>query len=119
MTKVAQALKRLLNGDELLMVPTCFDALSARLAYEAGFPVGFMSGAAVSATRLGMPDTGLIGLVELSDQLRNICSAIPGQPVAGAVQAPRTRLAPKISLIFWGSFDPVSDIKLIRTDTTL
>jgi 2-methylisocitrate lyase-like PEP mutase family enzyme len=82
-TKVAQALKRLLNGDELLMVPTCFDALSARLAYEAGFPVGFMSGAAVSATRLGMPDTGLIGLVELSDQLRNICSAIPGQPVIG------------------------------------
>jgi len=47
------------------------------------------------------------------------CTAIPGQPVAGAVQAPRTRLVPKISLIFWGSFDPVSDIKLIRTDTTL
>jgi len=26
---------------------------------------------------------------------------------------------PKISLIFWGPFEPVSDIKLIRTDTTL
>jgi len=32
------------------------------------------------------------------------------------VQAPPTHLVPKISLIFWGSFDPVSDIKLIRTD---
>ena len=46
-------------------------------------------------------------------------TAIPGQPVAGAVQAPHSRLVPKISLIFWGTFVPVSDIKLIRTDTTL
>ena len=78
MTKVAQALKRLLNGDELLMVPTCFDALSARLAYEAGFPVGFMSGAAVSATRLGMPDTGLIGLVERETHRSRICACRSG-----------------------------------------
>ncbi len=46
-------------------------------------------------------------------------TAIPGQPVAGAVQALYSRLFPKISLIFWGPFGPVSDIKLIRTDTTL
>ena len=32
------------------------------------------------------------------------------------MQAPPTHLVPKISLIFWGSFDPVSDIKLIRTE---
>ena len=70
----ANELKRLLNGNQLLMAPTCFDALSARLARDAGFPVGFMSGSAVSATRLGMPDTGLISLSEMADQLRNICS---------------------------------------------
>ncbi len=46
-------------------------------------------------------------------------TAIPGQPVAGAVQALYSHLFPKISLIFWGPFGPVSDIKLIRTDTTL
>ena len=46
-------------------------------------------------------------------------TAIPGQPVAGAVQALYSRRIPKISLIFWGPFGPVSDIKLIRTDTTL
>ena len=43
-------------------------------------------------------------------------TAIPGQPLAGAMQATHTRPVPKISLIFWGPFDPVSDIKLIRTD---
>ena len=79
----AKELKRLLNANQLLMAPTCFDALSARLARDAGFPVGFMSGSAVSATRLGMPDTGLISLAEMTDQLRNICGAVPGHPVIG------------------------------------
>jgi len=39
-------------------MPCCFDALSARLIAGAGFPVQFMSGFAVSAARLAMPDTG-------------------------------------------------------------
>ena len=34
-----------------------------------------MSGFAVSATRLGMPDTGLISYAELVDQGQNICRA--------------------------------------------
>lgn len=79
----ARELKRLLEGPDLLIAPTCFDALSARLAHEAGFPVGFMSGAAVAATRLGMPDTGLITASEMADQLRYICGAVPGLPVIG------------------------------------
>lgn len=80
---VGSDLRRLLQGPDLLTVPTCFDALSARLAREAGFPVGFMSGAAVAATRLGMPDTGLITMREMADQLRCICNAVPGLPVIG------------------------------------
>ncbi len=80
---VGSDLRRLLQGPDLLTVPTCFDALSARLAREAGFSVGFMSGAAVAATRLGMPDTGLISFSEMADQLRYICNAVPGLPVIG------------------------------------
>ena len=79
----AAKLKSLLKGNELLMVPTCFDALSAKLARDAGFPVGFMSGSAVAATKLGMPDTGLITATEMTDQLRYICAAVPGHPVVG------------------------------------
>jgi len=62
--------------EDVLVMPCCFDALSARLIEAAGFPLTFMSGFAVSATRLGMPDTGLISYGEMVDQGRNICSAV-------------------------------------------
>jgi 2-methylisocitrate lyase-like PEP mutase family enzyme len=58
------------------MMPGCHDAISARLVEEAGFELGFMSGFAVSAARLGMPDTGLISYGELVDQGQNICRAV-------------------------------------------
>ena len=56
-------------------MPCCFDALSARLIEQAGFDLTFMSGFAVSASRLGLPDTGLISFGEMLDQGRNICGA--------------------------------------------
>ena len=57
-------------------MPGCHDAMSARLIEEAGFELGFMSGFAVSASRLGMPDTGLISYAELVEQGANICRAV-------------------------------------------
>lgn len=63
-------------------MPGCYDAMSARLVDEAGFDVAFMSGFAVSAARLGMPDTGLISYGELADQGGNICRAV-SIPVIG------------------------------------
>ena len=57
-------------------MPGCHDAMSARLIEEAGFEIGFMSGFAVSASRLGMPDTGLISYGEMVEQGRNICTAV-------------------------------------------
>jgi 2-methylisocitrate lyase-like PEP mutase family enzyme len=80
---LANDLRRLLAGPDVLTVPTCFDALSARLGQQAGFPVGFMSGFGVAATRLGMPDAGLISFTEMVDQLRSICNATPGLPMIG------------------------------------
>jgi 2-methylisocitrate lyase-like PEP mutase family enzyme len=57
-------------------MPGCHDAMSARLIEAAGFDIGFMSGFAVSASRLGMPDTGLISYGEMVEQGRNICKAV-------------------------------------------
>ncbi|MCW5772765.1 MAG: isocitrate lyase/PEP mutase family protein [Rhodospirillaceae bacterium] len=79
----AETLKRLLAGGETIAFPTCHDALSAKLTRDAGFAMSFMSGFAVAATRLGMPDTGLITFSEMLDQLRNICNAVPGFPIVG------------------------------------
>lgn len=54
----------------------CHDALSAKLIEQAGFEVAFMSGFAVSAAQLGMPDTGLISYGEMVEQGRTICNAV-------------------------------------------
>ncbi|MCB1820534.1 MAG: isocitrate lyase/PEP mutase family protein [Candidatus Competibacteraceae bacterium] len=72
----ADRLRALLAQPGLLLMPGCHDAISARLIEEAGFPLAFMSGFAVSAVRLGLPDTGLISYGEMLDQGRNICSAV-------------------------------------------
>ncbi|AUX20229.1 carboxyvinyl-carboxyphosphonate phosphorylmutase [Sorangium cellulosum] len=78
----AQKLRGLLAAPGLLVMPCCFDALSARLIEQAGFPLTFMSGFAVSAARLGAPDTGLISYGEMVDQARAICAAV-SIPVIG------------------------------------
>jgi 2-methylisocitrate lyase-like PEP mutase family enzyme len=72
----AARLRTLLARPGILVMPGCHDAMSARLIEEAGFELGFMSGFAVSAARLGMPDTGLISYGELVDQGQNICRAV-------------------------------------------
>lgn len=72
----AEKLRQLLARPGILAMPGCHDAISARLCELAGFETAFMSGFAVSASRLGLPDTGLISYAELLDQGRNICSAV-------------------------------------------
>ena len=76
MTTAAERLRALLRRPGILLMPGCHDAMSARLIEEIGFELGFMSGFAVSAARLGMPDTGLISYGELVDQGQNICRAV-------------------------------------------
>jgi len=78
----ATQLRDLLAGPEIITMPCCYDALSARLIERAGFPLTFMSGFAVSAARLGVPDAGLISFGEMLDQGRNICQAV-SIPVIG------------------------------------
>lgn len=72
----AERLRALLGEDRMHVMPCCFDALSARLVERAGFRLGFMSGFAVSATRLAAPDTGLISFGEMLDQGRGVCQAV-------------------------------------------
>ena len=79
----AQKLREVLVAPGLEVVPGCFDALSAKLAADAGFKVTFMSGFAVSAARLGQPDTGLISFGEMLDNLRNCVSGAARIPLIG------------------------------------
>ena len=69
-------LRALLARPGLRVMPCCFDALSAKLIADAGFPLTFMSGFAVSAAKLGLPDTGLVSYGEMLDQARSITAAV-------------------------------------------
>ena len=50
-------------GPELAVMPGVADALNARLVAAEGFEAIYMTGAGTSASRLGMPDVGLLKLV--------------------------------------------------------
>jgi 2-methylisocitrate lyase-like PEP mutase family enzyme len=88
-------LRGLLAGDAFLTMPCCFDALSARLIEQAGFPLTFMSGFAVAAARLGLPDTGLITVTEMLDQGRAICQAVT---LANMLEGGITPILPPVRL---------------------
>ncbi|MDV7341715.1 isocitrate lyase/PEP mutase family protein [Terasakiella sp. A23] len=78
----ATKLRDLLASNQFLMMPCCFDGMSARLVERAGYPLTFMSGFSVSAARNAMPDTGLLSYGEMVDQGRSICQAT-NLPVIG------------------------------------
>ena len=69
-------LRDLINRKNGLVVPGAYDGVSARLVEQAGFPVVYMTGYGVSASRLGLPDLGFAGLGEMADHARNMVSAI-------------------------------------------
>jgi 2-methylisocitrate lyase-like PEP mutase family enzyme len=81
-TPPAAKLRALLDRPGLIVMPCCFDAWSARLVEQAGFPLTFMSGFAVSASRAALPDTGLVSYGEMLDSGREICAAV-SIPVIG------------------------------------
>ncbi|KAL3634309.1 hypothetical protein CASFOL_021363 [Castilleja foliolosa] len=72
----AKSLRRLLDSPGFHLGPACFDALSAKLVERAGFDFCFTTGFGISATRLGLPDTGLISYGEMVDQGRQITAAV-------------------------------------------
>jgi len=78
----ADRLRGLLKKTEIILMAACYDAMSAKLIEAAGFAATFMSGFGVAATRLGLPDTGLISYGEMLDQGCNICHAV-SIPVLG------------------------------------
>jgi 2,3-dimethylmalate lyase len=67
-----------------LVVPGAYDAVSARLVEQAGFPAVYMTGFGVSASRLGLPDLGFAGLAEMVDQARNLAAAVSIPVIADA-----------------------------------
>ena len=70
-------LRKLINDkSKPLVVPGVYDAIGAKIAQKVGFEAMFQTGYGTSATLLGMPDYGFIGLSETTDNARRIANAI-------------------------------------------
>ena len=72
----ARTVADLLATGEPLALPGVYDALGAALAARAGFRAVFLSGYALSATRLARPDVGLLTQTEVLDAARRMCAAV-------------------------------------------
>jgi 2,3-dimethylmalate lyase len=71
-----EVLRRLLARPEVLVVPGCADAMTARLAVAAGFECLYATGAGIANGLLGQPDIGLTTMTELVSQLEHICDVV-------------------------------------------
>ncbi len=61
-----------------------YDALSARMAEQAGAQAVYMTGFGVAASRLGRPDVGLLGLSEMAESARAMAEVIDVPLIADA-----------------------------------
>ena len=74
-------LRELLAGPDMLVVPGAYDALSARLIAQAGFPAVYMTGFGTAASVLGQPDVGLLTMSEMVSRAAAIASVVGDLPL--------------------------------------
>lgn len=75
----AKALRAQLAQGAVIAAPGAPDALSARLIAHAGFPAVYMTGLGATASRLAVPDLGMLSQTEMADHARAMvqASAVP------------------------------------------
>jgi len=69
-------LRELLKSGQTLVVPGCYNALSAKILERVGFPAVYMTGYGTSLSLLGMPDAGLATMTEMQANARFIANAV-------------------------------------------
>jgi methylisocitrate lyase len=68
--------RKLINAPEILQLPCCHDALSARVLEQAGFKAISIAGYGTAGSTLGFPDIGLATATEMINHYRYICNAV-------------------------------------------
>jgi carboxyvinyl-carboxyphosphonate phosphorylmutase len=80
----ARGLRPMLAGRDPILAPGAYDALTARLIEQAGFPAVYMTGFGTSASLLGRPDVGLLTMSQMVDNARRIAQAVDVPVIADA-----------------------------------
>src|SRR5437879_3624022 len=78
---VTRRLRELLAQPDLLVAPGAYDALSARLIAQAGFPAVYMTGFGTAASVLGQPDVGLLTMSEMVSRAAALAAVIGERPL--------------------------------------
>ncbi len=68
--------KKLVHDPEILVLPCCHDALSAKILEQAGFQAIAAAGYGLAGSLLGMPDIAVLTGTEMITQYGNICAAV-------------------------------------------
>ncbi|MBO9538594.1 isocitrate lyase/PEP mutase family protein [Herbaspirillum sp.] len=68
----------------IVVAPGCHDALGARIYQQAGFEAVYMTGNGLSASLLGAPDIGLLGMSEMVERGRAFAAAVDVPVIADA-----------------------------------
>ncbi|MFB6308016.1 MAG: oxaloacetate decarboxylase [Haloarculaceae archaeon] len=71
-----QRLRERIEDDEILALPGAYDALSARMVERAGFDAVFTSGFSIAATRLGLPDMGMLTMAENVEHVGKVTDSV-------------------------------------------
>lgn len=82
--KPTRKLRELLKEGQPLMAPGAYDAFTARIIEELGFPIVSTTGYGISACFIGKPDAGYLTLTENLLVVRNIAGSV-GIPIISDV----------------------------------
>jgi len=82
--KVTITLAQRLRQPGIVVAPGCHDALGARIYEQAGFEAVYMTGNGLSASLLGAPDIGLLGMSEMIERSRAFANAVQVPVIADA-----------------------------------
>jgi 2-methylisocitrate lyase-like PEP mutase family enzyme len=77
-------LRKLIAGRDTIVAPGAYDALTARIIEQAGFPAVYMTGFGTAASLLGRSDVGLLTMSEMVDNARRMTQAIDVPLIADA-----------------------------------
>jgi len=70
------SIQSILDQVGALAFPGIYDTLSAKIAEQVGFPMGFISGYSLAAATIGEPDFGLLTQTEVVERARAICASV-------------------------------------------
>ena len=82
-TTQAARLRALLKAEQMVIAPGAYDAITARIIAQAGFPAVYMTGAGTAAS-LGYPDFGLVTMTEMVANAARIVRAVDLPLIADA-----------------------------------